>query len=236
MMYSVFLLIFPCVCFPPPRLLSWSFFLISSLPPSRNSDPRSHIHSRLPLPSPPWFLPYIFYRDRASAVSSLVDSRRIAPTYPRYALSAVDSTLSDAIHDTGIVIPYLRLQPYIHTLITVGFALTKIKAINSSIRGESLDHWRDRVCFSYGPYCFVLASLVQLLPRYIHINAYPLPTQLSSTSGPVRWLLSRLVDHHPPLLLLLLRPQQQHVPAAAIPVAGTIPAIDLKLSSEQSKM
>ena len=56
-------------------LLSSRFF---SLPPSRNSDPVSHSSSP---PFPPTVRVLHFYREKTSALSSLVDSRRIVPTH-----------------------------------------------------------------------------------------------------------------------------------------------------------
>ena len=56
------------------------FVLLFSLPPGRNSDPGSH--SRLfSLPTPVRALH--FYREKTSALSSLVDSRRIVLTHAR---------------------------------------------------------------------------------------------------------------------------------------------------------
>ena len=60
-------------------------FIISpfcfSLPPSRNSDPGSH--SRLLSPLPTTVRALHFYRENISALSSLVDSRRIVLTHAR---------------------------------------------------------------------------------------------------------------------------------------------------------
>ena len=56
----------------PSHLLSSPFY---SLPPSRNSDPGSH--SRLFSPLPTTVRALHFYREKISALSSLVDSRRL---------------------------------------------------------------------------------------------------------------------------------------------------------------
>ena len=58
--------------FPIPFII---FALLFSLPPSRNSDPGSHSRVFSP-PTPLRFVPCIFYREKISALSSLVDSRR----------------------------------------------------------------------------------------------------------------------------------------------------------------
>ena len=63
--------------FPIPFII---FARLFSLPPSRNSDPGSH--SRLP-PYPLGFVPCIFYCEKISALSSLVDARRIVITHAR---------------------------------------------------------------------------------------------------------------------------------------------------------
>ena len=52
------------------------FALLFSIPPSRNSDPGSHSRLFCP-PYPLRFVPCIFYREKISALSSLVDSRRM---------------------------------------------------------------------------------------------------------------------------------------------------------------
>ena len=52
-----------------------------SLSPRRNSNPRSH--SRLFPTLPPTVRAFNFCREKASALSSFVDSRRIAPTHAR---------------------------------------------------------------------------------------------------------------------------------------------------------
>ena len=59
-----------------------TFALLSSLPPSRNADPGSHSRLFSP-PCPLRFVPCIFYRENISALSSLVDSRRIVLTHAR---------------------------------------------------------------------------------------------------------------------------------------------------------
>ena len=63
---------FFCFFFPIPFII---FALLFSLPPRRNSDPGSQ-QALLP-PYPPRFVPCIFYREKLSALFSLVDSRRI---------------------------------------------------------------------------------------------------------------------------------------------------------------
>ena len=76
------------------RLESWTYFilfyfsiplitfaLLFSLPPSRNSDPGSH--SRLFSPPHTTVRALLFDREKISALSSLVDSRRIVPTHAR---------------------------------------------------------------------------------------------------------------------------------------------------------
>ena len=60
------------------------FALLFSLPPSRNSDPGSR--SKL-FPLPTAVCAFHFYRDKAPAVCSLVDSRRIAPVLGRWILT-----------------------------------------------------------------------------------------------------------------------------------------------------
>ena len=61
------------------------FALLFSLPPSRNSDPGSHSSLFPPLPTTVRALHCC--REKISALSSLVDSRRIVPTHARGALS-----------------------------------------------------------------------------------------------------------------------------------------------------
>ena len=55
------------------------FALLVLLPPRRNSDPESHGRLYSPLPTTVRVL--FFYRAKNSALSSLVDSRRIVPTH-----------------------------------------------------------------------------------------------------------------------------------------------------------
>ena len=74
---NVFLFLFLFIFFPIYYLRP-SF----SLPPSRNSDPVSHSRLFSP-PSPLRFVPCIFYLDSISALSSLVDLRRIVATQGR---------------------------------------------------------------------------------------------------------------------------------------------------------
>ena len=76
-----------CFCF---LLFPLTIFALRlSLRPSSNSDPGSHSRRSSPLPTTVRAL--FFYRDKNSALSSLVDSRRIVPTHAT--LSAVDSFL-----------------------------------------------------------------------------------------------------------------------------------------------
>ena len=63
------------------------FALPFSLHPSRNSDPGSHGAGSSP-PLPTTVRALHSYRDNISALSSLVDSRRIVLTYARGALSS----------------------------------------------------------------------------------------------------------------------------------------------------
>ena len=64
------------------------FALLSSLPPSRNSDPRSHTQKALASPPHLRFVPCIFIAsEKTSPLSPPVDSRRIAPTHARRAQS-----------------------------------------------------------------------------------------------------------------------------------------------------
>ena len=72
-----------CICFSCPVY----FLRPSFLPPSRNSDPGSH--NRLFPPLPATLRAWSFYCDKMLAISSLVDSRWIAP-FPRYTLWPVD--------------------------------------------------------------------------------------------------------------------------------------------------
>ena len=78
-------------CYPPLLVVtqirghilitgSSSPFLLSPAP-SRNSDPGSH--SRLFSPLPTTMRAFHFSREKTSALSSLVDSRRITPTHAR---------------------------------------------------------------------------------------------------------------------------------------------------------
>ena len=55
-----------------------AFVLLVLLRLSRNSDPGSHGRLVSPLPTT---VPVHFYREKTSALSSLVDSRRIVPTH-----------------------------------------------------------------------------------------------------------------------------------------------------------
>ena len=66
--------------FSPSHMLSSPFFF--SLPLSRNSDPGSHMYdSRLFSPLPATVRAFHVYLDKTPTLSSLVDSRRIAPTH-----------------------------------------------------------------------------------------------------------------------------------------------------------
>ena len=79
---------FYCYYFPS-HLLSSPFFLY--LPPSRNSDPGSH--SRLFSPLPTTVRALHFYREKISAVFSLVDSRRTVLTHARRSQQLILSLL-----------------------------------------------------------------------------------------------------------------------------------------------
>ena len=70
-----------------------------SLPPSRTSDPGSH--SRLfPPPRHPTTVRVLhFYREKKSALSSLVDSRRIVPTHARRSQQLVHLYFCNEIHN-----------------------------------------------------------------------------------------------------------------------------------------
>ena len=68
------------VFFRPTDDLRPSFLSLLFLS-SRNSDPGSHTGSRLFSPLPARVRALHFYRDKISALSSLVDSRRIVPTH-----------------------------------------------------------------------------------------------------------------------------------------------------------
>ena len=79
----LFLLLYFFICvlfFCCPIYLSSPFFF--SLPLSRNSDPGSHMYdSRLFSPLPATVRAFHVYLDKTPTLSSLVDSRRIAPTH-----------------------------------------------------------------------------------------------------------------------------------------------------------
>ena len=74
-----------CVVFPPHTSLFLPPFIIFDfpflLPPTRNSDPGSY--SRLFSPLPSTVRALHCYGEKTSTLSSLVDSRRIAPTHAR---------------------------------------------------------------------------------------------------------------------------------------------------------
>ena len=102
------------------------FALLSSLPPSRSSDPGSH--SRLFFPLPTRVRALHFYRENISALSSLVDSRRIVPTHAR---------------------PSQQLIPFF--IFANKFRISPRRDSNSqtntsSIRGLPPDHRDDRLC------------------------------------------------------------------------------------------
>ena len=67
------------------RLVHFIFALLFSLPPDRNSDPGSHsrLFSHLPNMVRALHCALHFYREKTSALSSLVDSRRFVPTHAR---------------------------------------------------------------------------------------------------------------------------------------------------------
>ena len=87
----------------PSRLVSSPFFSLSL---SRKSDPGSH--SRLFSPLPATVRVLHFHHEKISAVSSLVDSRRIVPT-PRYVLSAVDR-----FYFSFLLFPFLHINSKSH--------------------------------------------------------------------------------------------------------------------------
>ena len=68
-----------CMYFFPSHLLSSPFFF--SLPLSRNSDPGSYCRFFPPLPTT--YGSSLFIARKDSTLSSLVDSRRVAPTHAR---------------------------------------------------------------------------------------------------------------------------------------------------------
>ena len=68
------------------------FALPFSLHPSRNSDPGSHGAGSSP-PLPTTVRALHFYRDKISANSSLVGSRRIVPTHARHFQQLLDPFL-----------------------------------------------------------------------------------------------------------------------------------------------
>ena len=70
-----------CVCSVSVSSHLLIFYLLFSFLPSRNSD--AGPHSRLNSPLSTTVRAFHFYRDKTSALSSLVDSRRIEPTHAR---------------------------------------------------------------------------------------------------------------------------------------------------------
>ena len=86
--------VFVCVCavyFMINFYFSTPFIIFTGLvlvPPSRNSDPGSH--SRLFSPLPTAVRALHFYREKDSALSAIVDWRRIVPTHA--IIGALDSS------------------------------------------------------------------------------------------------------------------------------------------------
>ena len=127
------------------------FALFFSSPPSRNSDPGSHGRLFSPLPATVHALQ--FYREKISALSSLVDSRRIAATQPRRSERLFPFFLCTFI--SLYIVCTRRSQQMI--LSCFGYIANKFKisprrdsnsrtntTIYSSIRGLPLDHRGDR--------------------------------------------------------------------------------------------
>ena len=84
------------------------FAIVVLLPPSRNLDPGSHSKRLFPLPTT--VRAFRFYREKDSAFSSLVDSRRIVPTHT--IIGALDSWCHLRIKNT-----IRRFEPMTSTLV-----------------------------------------------------------------------------------------------------------------------
>ena len=119
--------VFSFLLFPIPFIISALLFLLYIN--SRDSDPGSH--SRLFSALPATVRALHFYREKDSALPSLVDSHRIAPTH------AIVGALDSWCHFRKKNVHMPRFEPVIPTLV--------VNEVNHSTTGATSDIYRTRI-------------------------------------------------------------------------------------------